>query len=234
MQGPLAAALETLAGTPDDQPTIDEQLNTVAQLAADRVIGIDYASITAFRNDAYVTMAASSELALAVDEAQYADDDGPCMQSLRDAAPVTVKDIAATMSWPGFRKAAENMGLHASVSIPLTAGSGKTIAVLNLYARDADSVAPLIAGLAIIYDPARTRPYEVPASVAAGADELLAGCAAALSVHATIQRAVGIIMARTRCEAADAYATLRIEAADAGVALPSAAAGIIQQAGNRD
>jgi GAF domain/ANTAR domain len=233
-QGPLTEALVALAGTPDDLPTIDEQLTTVLRLAADRVTGVDYASVTALRDDTYVTVAASSELALAVDQAQYADDAGPCLQSLLTDAPVTVGDIAATMSWPGFREAAVRMGLHASASIPLVAGSGTTIAVLNLYARDARAVVPLIAGLAEVYDPSRLLPYDVPQSVAGGAEELLLGCTEALRVHATIQRAIGVIIEQAKCGAAEAYAILRLNAADAGVSLPAAASTIIQQVAEPD
>jgi hypothetical protein len=229
MRGPLAEALVALAGTPDDLPSVDEQLTRLARLAVDRISGVDYASVTACRGDAFVTVAASSELALAVDKAQYADDDGPCLQSLRAETPVPVADIAATMSWPGFREAALGMGLHASASIPLAAASGRTIAVLNLYARDAAAAAPLIGGLTLLYDPSRVLPYEVPHSAAGGAEELLAGCAEALNVHASIQRAIGVIIQQAQCSSADAYATLRLKAADAAVSLPAAASTIIKQ-----
>jgi hypothetical protein len=76
--GPLAELLVTLAGTPDDVPAIDVHLKTLVQLAADRVGGVDYASVTTLRDDTYCTVAASSELADAVDQAQYA---GPLHRS---------------------------------------------------------------------------------------------------------------------------------------------------------
>ena len=75
VRGPLAEALVQLAGTPDDMPTIDAQLKKLAQLAPDQVACVDYASVTALRDDTYVTVAANSDLALAVDQAQYADND---------------------------------------------------------------------------------------------------------------------------------------------------------------
>jgi hypothetical protein len=56
--------------------------------------------------------------------------------ALRYGAPVGVDDIDTTMAWPGFRQAAARMGLHASLSVPPFAGSGATIAVLNLYGHD--------------------------------------------------------------------------------------------------
>jgi hypothetical protein len=66
----------------------------------------------------------SSALAVAVDEAQYAEQAGPCLEPLHTGVPAPVPDIAATMVWPGFRDQAVKIGLRASVSIPLYAGSG--------------------------------------------------------------------------------------------------------------
>ena len=54
--GALARSLITLAGIPDDASTVDEQLVVIAQLAADRVAAVDYASVTAVREDAYTTV----------------------------------------------------------------------------------------------------------------------------------------------------------------------------------
>jgi len=115
-RGVLADALVTLAQTPDDKPDIDTRLARLAQLAADRVAGVDYASVTALRGEEYITVAASSDLAHAVDQAQYADQAGPCLQSLDTEAPVTVPEIASTMTWLGFHQAAAELGLHSSVT----------------------------------------------------------------------------------------------------------------------
>ncbi len=73
----------------------------------------DYASVTALRDDAYSTGAASSELVEAVDNAQYPDQDGPCLRALDAGALVAVPDMTTTMAWPRFRETAVNMGLQA-------------------------------------------------------------------------------------------------------------------------
>jgi hypothetical protein len=86
--GPLAGSIVALAGMPDDVSIIDDQLVLITRLAADRVAAVDYASVTATREGAHTTVAASSELALAVDEAQYADEAG-CQRS-RNSPPVAV------------------------------------------------------------------------------------------------------------------------------------------------
>ena len=177
---PLAECLRTLAKTPPDAPTVDGQLTAVAQLAVDRVAVVDYASVTALRDGAYTTVAANSALARAVDEAQYADHDGPCVQAVDHGVPVVVPDVTATMIWPGFRDKALNLGLHASVSVPLLTADGASVAVLNLHGRDAAAMAPLIAAVWALYHP--ERPLPAPARpLDPGGAELLAGLTAALS-----------------------------------------------------
>jgi hypothetical protein len=228
---PLAEAIIALAGTPDDASSIDVRLTALVQLAAERVAAADYASVTALRDDAYTTVAASSELAEAVDQAQYAEHDGPCLQALDANTPVTVPDLTNTMVWPRFRETAIDMGLHASVSIPLFAGSGNRIAGLNLYGRDPVAMAPLIVGVWAVYDPDRPLPadHDDLQPLDAGGEELLAGFAEALTVRATIQLALGAIMARTRSSAENAYLRLRLHAANTGISLLTAANTVIRQ-----
>lgn len=228
--GPLASALATLAGTPDDDPAVDDQLRAIARLAADRVAAADYASITALLGDDYVTVAASNRIAEAVDEAQYADQAGPCLRSLRDGRPVTVPEIGTTVDWPGFHETAARLGLHASVSVPLFIGSGAVVAVLNLYGRDGDAMAPLIAGVWAVYDTEEPLPADGGLRpLDAGGEDLLNGFAEAVAVRATIQLAVSTIMSRRRIGAADAYVSLRLHAADSGVSLLEAAGLIVTQ-----
>jgi hypothetical protein len=228
---PLAASLVALAETPDDGPTIDLQLKLIARLAADRVAAAGYASITTLRGEEYTTVAASSDLAIAVDEAQYAAQAGPCLEALDTGEPVAVPDISGTMLWPGFCAAAFRMGLRASVSVPLFTGSGAPVAVLNLYGHDDDAMAPLIFAVWSVYDPSRSMPegsYALP-PLDDGGQELVDGFAEALTVRATIQLAINIMMKRRTCSAYDAYVALRTAAADTGVSLTGAATAVITQ-----
>ncbi|MDR7277138.1 GAF domain-containing protein [Catenuloplanes atrovinosus] len=227
-RGPLTEGLITLAETPDDAPGIDEQLENLVALAAAQVGAVDYASVTRRRDGAFTTVATSSELAAAVDQAQYADGEGPCLQPLDDDTPVTVPHIATTMAWPGFRQKAVDLGLECSVSIPLFAGSGTAIATLNLYGRDGDAMAPLIKGVWTIYDPGRLEPGELAVRVLdAGGEELLSGLAAALTIRATIQLALQVIMHRGSSSAENAYVCLRLHAAASGISLRIAAEHVI-------
>lgn len=183
-RSPLAESIGSLAQTPDDACTIDTQLLTIAQLTADRVAVVSYASVTALRAGGCTTVAASSEIARAVDEAQYADQAGPCIDAVNDGVPVAVPDIATVMVWPRFREAAVTMGLRASLSLPLFSGSGAPVAALNLYSRDEAAMAALTCGVYAVFDtpPPPTAGPE-PWVLDAGGMELVAGFAQALAVR---------------------------------------------------
>ena len=65
-----------------ERPAPRKVLAASVVLAADRIAGADYASITALRGDDYVAVAARSDLAEVVDQAQSADEACPCLQAL--------------------------------------------------------------------------------------------------------------------------------------------------------
>jgi ANTAR domain len=222
----LQERLVGLAGTPDDNSRITAQLITIAQLAADRIGAVGYASVTARHEGAYATVAASSELAIAVDKAQYADDAGPCLDALDGNYPAAVPDIAATMTWPGFRDIAFSLGLRASLSIPLFAGRGSPVAALNLYGYDPATMAPLTAAVWSAYDPEEVSTHP-PDDLDDGGRELVGGLAGAFAVRTLIQRAIGLVMAEFGTTPDAAYLYLRVRAAEAGVDLAGTAMRLI-------
>ena len=229
--GPLATAMIALAGTPDHSSDLDGRLTAIAKLTAERVAAARYASITRLQGESYITVAVSDDLIRAVDEAQYADDAGPCLEALARAAPVGVPDIDTTVQWPGFHQEAPRMGLRALVSVPLFAGSGDAIAVLNVYSHDHAAMAPLIAAILAVHGhPAQSLTTgEEPLDLDEGGEELVTGYARALAVRATIQLAIEVIRAQNHCGRDDAYLSLCIQAAEAGTGLGETAAALVGQ-----
>ncbi|GGQ71509.1 GAF domain-containing protein [Couchioplanes azureus] len=229
--GPLADALVALAETPDHASGVEERLTAIAALAADRIAAADYASITTLQGHEYTAVATTSDVARAVDEAQFADRAGPCLQALETGEPVGVPDIAATMHWPGFHEVAPALGLRASVSVPLYTGRGTPIAVLNLYGRDDAAMQPLIAAVAELYATSRGLDLDAagPPVSDPGAEELLTGYASALSIRATIRLAVDVLAGCTRSSTEDAYTDLCARAAEKGTSLSLAAAAVLRQ-----
>jgi hypothetical protein len=228
---PLTACLIALAGTPDDTSWIDSQLITIAQLSADLIAPVTYASVTAYRGSVLATVATSSETAHAVDRAQYKDQEGPCLEALDTASPVVVPDVAAVVRWPGFRERAHQLGIATSLSIPLFAGRGTATASLNLYGRDATSLAPLSDAVRAAYDPpSDLRPQEGPESTCDdGGKALVAGIVGAFAVQAGIQQAIGAVMATTHRTAESSKLLLRMRAAETGAGLADAAAAILAE-----
>jgi GAF domain len=232
--GGLTADLITLAGTPDDGSEVPALLRSITQLAADLLPPVSYASVTVHQKDGDVTVAMSSEVALAVDEAQYADDSGPCLDALRTAEPTVVPRIDATLNWPGFRVEAQRLGLHASLSIPLFCGRGATIAALNLYGHDAVAMAPLSAAVLAIFE-SSGEDHAGPGAdgLGPGTLQLVDGLIGALAVRARIQLALGVLMAAERMSADLAYAALRVQCATAASSLTAAAESVLTRAGNQ-
>jgi hypothetical protein len=231
VQGALATAMITLAGTPDHSSSLAAQLVSIAKLTAERVSAASYASITALRGRAYTTVAMSDDLIRAVDEAQYADNAGPCLDALDTTTPVGVPDIDTALQWPGFHEAAPRMGLHVSVSIPLYAGRGAPIAVLNVYGHDRVAMAPLIAGICSLHGHTGREIIDETqlSGLDAGGRELVTGYAEALNVRATVRLAIELIRADNRCSTDDAYVSLCIRAGDAGTDLAEAATALINR-----
>ena len=224
---PLTECLTGLAGTPDDSSRITDQLDMIAQLAADLVTPASYALITTYRDEGFCTVAASSRIALAVDEAQYDDQEGPCLSTLGAGAPVALPDFGTTMRWPGFRNVAFTLGLRASLSVPLFAGRGTAIAALNLYGRDPETMAPLIAAVLSEFEAGgagRDR-----RQLDGGSAGLVAGIAGAFAVRAVIHQAIGVIIANSGCHADAAYLALRLRAAERGHTLSDAAGAVVAE-----
>ena len=227
---PLVDAIVALAETPDHTRDLDARLTAIARLAVDRVAAADYASITTLQGDEYTTVATTSDIALAVDEAQFADGTGPCLQALESGEPVGVPDVSATMDWPHFHAVAPGLGLQASVSIPLYTGRGLPIAVLNMYGRDDLAMAPLIVAVADLYAISRelSLDMEKPPVSDPGAQELLDGYAQALAVRATIQLALKVLARQMGSSEDDAYTELCLRTTETGDSLSTVAATILQ------
>ena len=225
-RGPLTECVVELAGMPDDSPRLDARLVSIARLTTDLVAAVSYASVTARREGAYTTVAASSEVAVAVDAAQYAEQSGPCLETLDVGSITAVGDIGATMIWPGFRDTAFALGLRASLSIPLFAGRGDCVAALNLYGHDPTTMATLTAAVWSTYELGSGLPGPEDCLDTGGTD-LVAGLAGAFVIRALIQQAVGIVLADREGNADAAYLLLRMRAAESGTSLLDTAKSVI-------
>ena len=122
-----------------DEESLEDTLRRVAYLASEEAIGADAAGVTLRREGGATTPAYYGDAALALDSAQYASDDGPCLTAFRTGQTVRIDVIAGhSERWPSFAAQAAEHGVRSSLSLPLIVRT-ESIGALNLYSR---SLAP--------------------------------------------------------------------------------------------
>ena len=98
------------------------------------VPGCDGASITLLWRGGPRTLAASTELVRALDDAQYERGSGPCVTAMDEDREVVVVDFRDERRWHPMVEEASDAGVRSSLSLPLSDGGG-VVGGLNLYAR---------------------------------------------------------------------------------------------------
>jgi GAF domain-containing protein len=153
------------------------------------------------------TATSSDELALQVDEVQYDQHEGPCLQALHDGVPIYIEEMRDEVRWPSYVVRAAKVGVRSSFSLPLQVGDD-VIGALNLYSRQPAAfderlrqnltifAAQAAAALTMVLRQARQ-------------DQVSTQLEQALASRTTIDQAIGILMAQQRCTADEAFALLR-------------------------
>jgi hypothetical protein len=144
--------LTALAGVVLSHESIDECLIEICCIAVRAVPGAEGASLTAFSEKGPGAVAASDDWSKALDEMQYGEHEGPCLDAARTSLVFRVPDMAHEPRWPSYMPRAVAQGARSMISLPM-ATEGKTIGALNIYARvpaafdaEATSIGEIIAG----------------------------------------------------------------------------------------
>src|SRR4051794_3890848 len=135
-QVPLAevsANLAELAALSSSPERPDEVLHRITVLATRTLAAAASCSVTIQSGDEPATVTAANELAVQLDELQYTDDDGPCLQALRDNVVIRVDSMAEETRWGGYPRRAVDHGVLSSLSVPLTLDA-TALGALNIYA----------------------------------------------------------------------------------------------------
>jgi hypothetical protein len=137
LEGPHRRADESMAGRLLDllveSHDLGELLGAITDLAVEFVPGCASASITLIHDGAPATIASSDARALAVDETQYSDGQGPCLHAARTDTLVQIDDLAvAPAGHEAWRTTAGDTGITGVLSVPIAAGAD-IAAALNLY-----------------------------------------------------------------------------------------------------
>lgn len=174
-----------------------------------------------------LTVVSSDWTAMQLDEVQHGNGDGPCLQALRSGEAVYIPDLLPENRWDEYRSRALSQGIWSSLSLPMTL-SDDTLGAMNLYAPSQGAFGEAEQGRA-----------KVLASQAGGAvgliqrlrasETLVDNLETALASRTVIARAEGIVMARQRCGAEEAFAWLRSTSQHRNVKLRDIAAEIVAE-----
>lgn len=128
--------LQTLTQFLVSDSPVAETLQRIAEIACDAIPSAEVAGISLLdQGRGPATPIYTDELSPTIDEGQYRDGRGPCLDAWRDCRVVRVDDVeAAVASYPSFTKAALDHGVRSTLSLPLVAGD-TGLGALNLYAR---------------------------------------------------------------------------------------------------
>ena len=203
----VGEALERLGRLSLRELSMEGLLQTVADLTKTVMPGHPEASVSLLVKDRPSTVASTGQLATDLDESQYDRDHGPCLHAARTGELVEVGDTRTDSRWPDYMPRAAEHGALSSLSVPLPIDEDGVSGALNIYAREPHAFDEDSRSAAT-----RFAPY---AAVAAGnlhayrravvrADNLQA----ALETRGVIDQAKGILMARHKLTAHQAFQVL--------------------------
>ena len=203
-------------------------LQLIAELAKRTVPGAEDTSVTLIRGETAHTTVCTSDFAKKLDEWQYQEGAGPCLDASAGAATLSVPVMSAEDRWPEWAVRAFTAGVQSSLSIGLPV-QDTVNGALNIYATkpeafDAEAIelGQTFAGYAAVAL-ANAHLYDATATLA---EQMRT----AMESRAVIEQAKGIIMGDQRCTADEAFRILTKMSRDTNRKLRDVAALIVSQA----
>lgn len=222
-----ASELLSLAGVALTYDDVSEALDAICVIAARTVENAEGVSVTSVSGAGPPVVAASSRWAGQLDEMQYTEHEGPCLDAARTGALFRVPDTATEPRWPSYMPRAMKAGAMSMVSIPMTV-EAKTVGALNVYAKEAGafdasavSIAEVIAAHASLATQVSVAMY--------GHRALAEQLHEAMASRAVIEQAKGLIMGATGCDADTAFQRLVEQSQHENIKLRDLAAELIER-----
>lgn len=191
---------------PASNDAIDAALRLVTTLAGATVRGADGASVSLERHGALETVAANNGLACRMDEHQYDNGEGPCVEAATAGHTVVVAALRDETRWPAFVPLAIGEGIGSVLSTPLVVGD-RSIGALNILSKDDLAFGPDEQELGSLFAAQASNLLTALGAGVADADQARQ-LAAALHSRAVLSQAHGVLMARRGIDADGAAALL--------------------------
>ena len=217
----LAEVASHLRGLRNDPPLTATR---IVEGALEVVPEAGHAGLTVRRGkDRYTSLGATSELATEVDRAQYALEEGPCLDAAATAEWFRSGDVGADPRWPQWGPRAASLGIRSMLSVRLLSG-GAPIGALNLYAEEGGRFSDRdVVDLAAI--------YATHAALALAASEQISGLETAMTSRHTIGMAQGRLMERYGLTPDQAFSLLQRMSSTSNVKLRDVADELVRTGG---
>jgi GAF domain-containing protein len=229
-----SAAVAELQGILLDSPDLKSFLARLTEVAATEMSDgrAVCCSITLVRQGRGTTVASSDDVALGLDEVQYAGREGPCVTALRTDRAVEVHDLVHEDRWPAYRRAARESGIRSVLAVPIALGPGAQ-AALNCYAVDAGAFGDQARASAQSFAHLVSSSVRLAVRIEVETDRS-ADLMAALESRTAINLATGVIMAESGCTQEHAVDILRRASIARNVKLHDVASQILARFGEAD
>jgi ANTAR domain len=199
--------------------TVEGVLQRVILAARYLIPAADVVSITLRRDDGHLyTPVETDREAVELDELQYAAGAGPCVDAAEPAGPAYAHsgDLAEETTWPAFAAGAVQHGFSSVLSTALLDNPEPSpfTGALNVYSRELDrfdvsarDIAFVLATYASLALASAQSSASAEVAIAEAQDEA-ANLRKALDTRTVIGQATGILMARRRLNADQAFEVL--------------------------
>jgi GAF domain-containing protein len=182
-------------------PDLQAMFRSVVRLAAATLDAFDHAGISIVEGRAITSPVATGDTPGIVDSIQTEENEGPCLDAIRQHELFQIDDVAAESRWPAFtRRVLAETDVRSILSVRLYLDE-HTIGCLNLYASAPNTVDEHDIALAVV--------FAAHASVALDARQLQQNLEAKAASREAIGRAKGILMARSELTDHEAFDLLR-------------------------
>ena len=189
-----------------DTSSLQEFLQRLVDDAV-QVSGADGCGVTLQRRDRPLTVISTGSLADKLDEKQYGQDDGPCLEALRTGRVVRAPDLLDESRWRQYPDYAASLGVRAALSVPIPAHT-HTVGALNFYATEPHAFTD--------QDEQRLGRFAAQAGGGialaqrlADAEDFTRELQTAIRSRSLIDQAIGVVMHQERCRAEQAFDLLR-------------------------
>jgi len=185
--------------------TAEGSLQPTVELAVATIEGCDAAGIFVVRDGRGVTAASSHPVVVELDEQQFANDEGPCLDAVAGRGMAHAADLADDDRWPSFGPVATKAGIRSALALRM---SDRPVSALNLYARFPGAFGATDRAKALIFATLAGIALDA-AEDRAGDEQRVANLHEALLTRELIGQAKGILMERERITGTQAFDVLR-------------------------